>query len=558
MNDSLSARRESKGRPLPAYLKGFLRRQKELLFPHPETIQYRKWMRRHRQERQQRFANISEPGLLSMLTAVWNGSPVHYLKQLAESIIPQNREGHGQWVILDNGCSRPELLNYFGELRQYDWIKIHRSPTNLGIVPGLRLCLQAAGGRYILPIDADDLLYPDALRIITFFIRQAGYPALLYTDEDKIAAGGITQPYFKPDWDPVLLANSAYIAHLGVVDRRTALELDAYTDKETEGSPDWDLFIRFANTGHEAVRIPEVVYSWRVHAYSTADDAGTKPYVISSQKAAVARFLGAQAHKDRFSLQNSELLPGAAHWRFVRRQSNPKPMLCILLETAPTTPDDYAPANSYPCLRFARLPVQASLLELKELLLIAGAQDSYICFLGADVSIQNPDWPWEALGLFELFPDTAMIGGRIWNEAGTITNADRHFGFGGPCGCPNRGRSDADPGYFAQMWKQRSVSAVSLQFAVTDTQYLLKVLHRIPAAASVAFGGAWIGAEALRDRRRVIYTPFLSGISNTDWEKFVTPHEQEIFLRENADAIPDRRYYPHPFSLQRGFALEDG
>ena len=427
----------------------------------------------------------------------------------------------------------------------------------MGIVPGLRFCLQKARSRYILPLDADDLLYPDALPVITSFVMQAGYPALLYTDEDKITAGGITQPYFKPDWDPVLLANSAYIAHLGVVDREKALELDVYADEETEGSPDWDLFVRFANAGYQAVHIPEIVYSWRVHAHSTADDAGTKPYVISSQEAVLTRFLRAQARGNNFSLQNSSLLPGATHWHFVRQHSDPQPMLCILLGTTPEKAALRARIGGYPFFRFAHLPFQASLLELKELLLSTGAQDRYTCFLSEHVSIQNADWPWEALGLFELFPDTVMIGGRIWNKQSAITEADQHLGFGGTCGCPNRGRSGSDPGYFAQMWKQRSVSAVSLQFAVAETKYLLKVLQEVPAAATVVFGGAWIGAAAVRDRRRVIYTPFLSGISDANWEKFVLPDERRIFLQENAGSIPDRRYYPQPFSLQKGFALED-
>ncbi|MBV9939548.1 MAG: glycosyltransferase, partial [Acidobacteriaceae bacterium] len=194
-------------------------------------------MKRHLQERQQRLQTVCEPGLLSILTAVWNGSPLRYFQQLANSLIVQNKAGHSEWVILDNGCVRPELLRYLEELRERSWIRIYRSEINLGVTGGLRFCLQKASSRYILPVDADDFLYPDALRIVTFFIKQNGYPALLYTDEDKIAAGGVTQPYFKPVWDPVLLANSAYIAHLGVVDRKRALELDAYSDGETEGSP---------------------------------------------------------------------------------------------------------------------------------------------------------------------------------------------------------------------------------------------------------------------------------------------------------------------------------
>ena len=546
---------QKKGRIISAYLKGALRRQRELLFPARETREYREWMQRHRQERRTRFQTPPEPNLLSVLTAVWNGSPVPYLKKLTESLISQNEEGQSEWIILDNGCSRPELLLYLEELRKRHWIKIHKSETNVGITSGLRLCLQKAAGRYILPVDADDLLYSDALPIITSFVMQAGYPALLYTDEDKIAAGGVTQPYFKPGWDPVLLANSAYTAHLGIVDRKRALELDAYGDKETEGSPDWDLFVRFANAGHKAVHIPEVVYSWRVHARSTADDAATKPYIFSSQKAVLTRFLEAQGSKNNFSLQNSSLLPGAAHWQFVRQHVRPKPMLCIILEGTAHSRTPLAPVADYPCLRFTSLPAKSNLSELRTLLLDIAAPESYICSISTDVKIENPNWLWEALGLFELFPDTAMIGGRLWNEAGIITEAGQHFGFGGPCGCPNRGRSVSDPGYFAQMWKQRSVSAVSLRFMVAEAQYLLKALARIPAAASLAFGGAWIGAEAMRDQRRVIYTPFLSGISNSNGEQLISASEHAAFLAKNADLLPDRRFYPEPFSLQRGFAL---
>ncbi|MBV9675365.1 MAG: glycosyltransferase [Acidobacteriaceae bacterium] len=445
-------------------------------------------MKRHLQERQQRLQTVCEPGLLSILTAVWNGSPLRYFQQLANSLIVQNKAGHSEWVILDNGCVRPELLRYLEELRERSWIRIYRSEINLGVTGGLRFCLQKASSRYILPVDADDFLYPDALRIVTFFIKQNGYPALLYTDEDKIAAGGVTQPYFKPVWDPVLLANSAYIAHLGVVDRKRALELDAYSDGETEGSPDWDLFIRFANAGHTAVHIPEVVYSWRVHIQSTADDDAAKPYIFSSQRAVLTRFLQAQADRGSFSLQNSELLPGAAHWHLVRQHTDPKAMLGVILGDATAGKTRPVLAGEYPSIRFICVNPRSKLCELEPLLSTMLQGEDYICFINESVQIQNPDWPWEAWGLFELFPDTVMIGGRISNGVGIILEADRHFGFEGLCGCPNRGRSVSDPGYFAQMWKQRSVSAVSLQFAVANAQYLLKILRQVPAEASLSFG----------------------------------------------------------------------
>ena len=148
-----------------------------------------------------------------------------------------------------------------------------------------------------------------------------------------------------------------------------------------------------------------------------------------------------------------------------------------------------------------------------------------------------------------------MVGGRIRNKNGVITEAGRHFGFGGVCGCPNRGKSVLDPGYFAQMWKQRSVSAVSTQFAVIDAKFLVQLLEHLPSQASIAFLGTWAGAHAIRTGRRIVYSPFLSGTSDLDWEKLATASEQGLFADMNRDIIPDLRFYPRYFSLDKPFAL---
>ncbi len=244
------------GRNLPASLKGALRRQADTLFPNRETREYRAWIAARLNHRAQVYDEPLEPGLLSILTPVWDGSPLPYLKTLASALIAQNQAGACEWVVLDNGCTAKRLRNYLDELRSYRWIQVHRLENNAGIAGGLRSCLERAHGRYALPVDADDLLYPDALRVAAFYIRRFNYPALLYSDEDKIIGAKVYQPYMKPDWDPVLLLNSAYIAHLGILDREKALDLGAYSDPNTEGSPDWDVFVRFLIAGYRAAHIP--------------------------------------------------------------------------------------------------------------------------------------------------------------------------------------------------------------------------------------------------------------------------------------------------------------
>lgn len=521
-------------RGLPAFVKGVLRRQAEAWLPNRETKTYQAWRAARIRARAAVYTDTPPSGLLSVITAVWNGSPVKYLALLAELLITQNPQGTCEWVILDNGCTNKALLAYFKKLEAYSWVRIERSPQNVGITRGLRRCLNAANGRYVLPVDADDYLYPDALRVITRWIQEAGYPALLYTDEDKIAGTKFVQPYLKPDWDPVLLLNSAYIAHLGVIDRVKALELGAYTDEHAEGSPDWDLFVRFMIAGYEGVHIPEILYGWRVHAHSTADDVAAKPYIHTSQRAVLQRFLDARPGQSNFEIEYSPLLPGSAHWRFARTNKGRNEITTVVVKTVSSN------------------DVPASLLPLAEQ---TAKQDGFIHFISDGLQIDSFDWTTEALGLFELYPDTVMIGGRIRNSKDVITEAGLHFGVGGVCRSPHAGRPAFDPGYFTQIWKQRSVSAVSVQFAVLKAAFLKDLLKQLPAQASLPFLGSWAGAHAIHTGKRVIYSPYLSGISDTPWESLIDSAEVQLFESMNQDIIPDRRYYSRRLSLSKPFAL---
>lgn len=481
-------------------MKGTLRRRAEALLPSREVREYATWIEQRQLARQDVYTQAPVPGLFSILTPVWNGSPLPYLRQLARSIELQNQSGSSQWVVLDNGCSDVQLLRYLDELRSRQWVKVVMAGTNLGITKGLRRCLEEANGRYVLPVDSDDLLYPDALRVAASAVVEAGYPALLYTDEDKVIDTRRYQPYLKPDWDPVLLLNSAYIAHLGVIDRAKALALEAYSDEATEGSPDWDLFVRFLMAGYAAVHIPEIVYSWRVHASSTADDAATKPYIAQSQRNVLERYLRAQPAGDLFEIEASTLL-GGAHWHFRRKHIHPR----LFVPITTRQPREW-------------LEQAHSVAE----------DDGFVFSLGPDVQIDTPDWQWEVAGIADLHPDTAMVGGRLRDRRGYILEAGLIFEAGEICN-PNRGKADNDPGYFGQIWKQRSVDATSTQLAAIRARFLLKFFEWLPNEVSWEFLGAWLGLFAKRIGQRMVYSPFLSGVSDSHWESLVSDRERASF-----------------------------
>ncbi len=506
-----------------------------------DARKYRAWLDRQMQLRKARYACGLEPGLLSILTPVWDGSPLNYFRLLAESVAQQNSNGAAEWVVLDNGCRNAEMLAFLEKLKQQTWIKVVRSPNNAGIVGGMRLCLEAATSRYILPADSDDWLYPDCLQIVTWWIQKENYPPILYTDEDKLIGKHAVQPYLKPAFDPVLLLNSAYIAHLGIIDRKLALEHGAYADKSTEGSPDWDVFTRFYVAGLPAIHIPEVVYSWRMHPESTADDAGSKPYIHSSQKAVLQRYLESSGIASKYDIEYSPLLKNSCDWWLHRRPVEPVPALLVTLTTGSPPAKQIV---DYPDVSHLSRPIDFPLVQL------ASANADLICLVSDDLEIDRADWLWEALGLLERFPDAAMVGARIRDSAGLIVSAGSVLGFGATADCPDRGRPALDPGYFTQLMKQRSVSAVSSQFAVLRASALIEIANHSPAIATVAMLGEWAAAWARRKQKRIVYSPYLSAVSHIDWRMFAPPEEVAEFRSRNADLMPDQRFYPNAFGLE--------
>lgn len=501
--------------------------------------------------RRTQYASRSERGLISLLTPVWN-SPPEYLDALADSILSQDADAASfEWVVLDNGSDNAATRRSIERLRREPGVRVLRSERNLGIIEGTRLCLQHAANRYTATVDHDDLLTPDCIRVVTHALGEAAYPPLAYTDEDKLDGDRFSLPYLKPSFDPVLFANSCYIAHLSIVDRQLALQLGAYTDKQAEGSHDWDTFVRFVLAGHTPVHIPEVLYSWRMHHASTASNIHSKPFVYDSQRCVLNKLLTGLSKGERSRVELSPLFGGMPDWWMRRDASNPRPITTVALAR---------PADNVPDLKVSpgiphdvvRLDPAEGVPGLARLAARAAEGGRLLHILWHDTRIVDESWPLEAMGLFELFPDTAMVGGRL-HQQGRVVDAGRYFGFGRGCDAPDRGRLLEDPGYFVQAWKQHSVSAVPFDHCLLDSHFAADAFNAlVPLGTSLDQMGAWLGAAARRQERRVVYTPFLSAIPSIDRASDIPGVSRRAFSIVHGDLMPDVLLWPPHAGLARG------
>jgi glycosyltransferase involved in cell wall biosynthesis len=476
--------------------------------------------RRERLEIRRRDGRYRQiPGLLSFITTAYDTDPI-FLEELAASLFAQDGGMEFEWLILDNGSANAATREALRVIGTHPAVRLERVEENLGIVGGMRFCLERATGRYILPLDSDDLIEPDCVHVLTRFLTSQNYPALLFTDEDKLDDGRFNGPYFKPGWDPVLFLHSCYIAHLCAIDRETALQLGLYTAKTAEGCHDWDSFIRFMNAGHAPVHVPEVLYSWRMHRGSTAGNIASKNFITNSHRATLQAALD-HRNLPQLELASSPLFGHDVDWWFRRRRDAPVSYLSVVIANA-----------NHP---------------LSQLAATLRASDATLVHIIRDgVTPDDDEWRWDAAGLLEMFGDAAMVGGTL-HDGEKVLAGPGVFGFGNGFGCPDRGRPLTDPGYSAIMWKPRSVSCVPAAHCVVRRAFLLAALPALQAGnVSVDMLGPWLGALAQQAGRRVLFSPFMRARAAGASDGSGSEQQRAHFLSRFWPQLPDTRFYsPH-------------
>lgn len=264
----------------------------------------------------------------SILVPVYRTKP-EYLRELLDSLRAQT---YPWWeVILADateddsveqmlrGSSGPGEVEFVGSgqggLAAWDFsptlpggrIRYIHLEKNAGIAENTNQALPYAAGDYIGLLDHDDILTPDALHEMAAAIgqeRERGLePAFLYSDEDK-CNGDRTEyfePNFKEDFNLDLLLSNNYICHFLVMKRELMQELGFRP--EYDGAQDFDLVLRAAarlkGREQDISHIPKVLYHWRCHPGSTAENPQSKRHAYEAGRRAVQDFADGQGWRVR-------------------------------------------------------------------------------------------------------------------------------------------------------------------------------------------------------------------------------------------------------------------
>lgn len=246
---------------------------------------YKKWIDKNEPNKEdlakQKNMKFDINPKISIVVPVYN-TPENFFAELVQSL--QNQTYSNWELCLADGS--PEPIKYMQEYPKKDSrIKYKIIGENKGISGNTNEALTLATGDYIGLLDHDDLLPAFSLFEIVKVINENPGAEFIYSDEDKLERlkGPRYGVFFKPDFSPYTLNSANYICHFSVFKKELMEKLGGFRS-EYDGSQDFDIVARASELTQNIIHIPKVLYHWRAHKNSTAQNSDSKPYAFEIGK----------------------------------------------------------------------------------------------------------------------------------------------------------------------------------------------------------------------------------------------------------------------------------
>ena len=387
-------------------------------------------------------------------------TPELFLRQLIQSLQDQT---YNNWELcIANASPQDASMEYVLKScsamdSRIVWKKLKE---NRGISENTNEAFVMATGDYVGLLDHDDLLAPNALYEIAAALEKEPETEVLYTDEDKVRGEQLEhfQPHLKPDFNEDLLRSNNYICHFFVV-KRTLLQKVGGMRKEFDGAQDYDFIFRCTETAGKICHIPEILYHWRTHEASTADNPQSKLYAFEAGKRAIEENLkrrglqGEVSHtKDygfyrvKYAVQGEPLvsiiIPNKDAKtdlekciRSVKEKSSYKNYEILIVENNSETEEIFAyykELSKDPAIRLLKWKKEFNYSAINNFA-AKKARGEYLLFLNNDTEVITEDWIQELLGICQR-PGTGAVGARLYYGDHTIQHAGTVIGIGGIAG----------------------------------------------------------------------------------------------------------------------------
>lgn len=436
----------------------------------------------------QRKTKFAYSPKISILVATFN-TKKEYLKEMIDTVVNQS---YSNWELcIADGSTNDFVEKYVHEhYSSYgDKIKLKKLDQNYGISGNTNKAFEMATGDYITVYDHDDTLELDCFYEIVKALQEYRYD-VLYTDEDKFddSTKMYNDPNLKPDFSEDLLRSHNYITHLFIVNKKIVDEV-GYYNSEFDGSQDYDYIFRCVEKANAVYHIPRVLYHWRMHPESTAQNPENKMYCYDAGKRAI------EAHYKRIGVEATvEFLPkpmyGMYHTIYSTKDN---PLVSILIPNynhkaiLKTCIDSLYNVNTYKNFEIVIVENNSTEKEIFDyyeelkkshdniqVVTYKGefnysrinnfgmkyTNGDYVLLLNNDTEVISPTALSEMVGCI-IRPEVGAVGAKLLYEDDTVQHAGVVIGFSGYAGHVNHGINKDDYGYMVRARINCNYSAVT-------------------------------------------------------------------------------------------------
>lgn len=503
----------------------------------PEEVPYGPWYEAYVPDEaaleKQRHHHFEYSPLISVAVPAYR-TPEKFLAQMIDSLLAQT---YGNWELcIANGSPEDSAMKKVLEeyTKKDSRIRVSELTENKGIAGNTNAALEMAQGEFVGLLDHDDLLAPNALYEIVRALDEDRNLDAVYTDEDKVTTelDEHFQPHLKPDFNLDLLRSNNYICHFFVVRRSIVQKVGGFC-QEFDGAQDHDFIFRCIETAEKVGHIPEILYHWRTHKASTADNPASKMYAFDAGKRAI------EAHLKRTGTEGIvSHTPDLGFFR-VKYPVQGQPLVSVIIpnkdekETLKACIDSIREKTEYPNYEIIIVENNSTTDEIfqyyKELsqdsrirLLrwkkefnysainnygVRHANGEYLLFLNNDVTVITPGWIKELLGVCQR-PEVGAAGVKLIYPDNTIQHAGCVIGLGGIAGHMFVDMPANRTGYLHKASILQDMSAVTAACMMMK-RTAFEEAGGFTEKLSVAFNDVDLCLKVRKNHKLIVYDPYV-------------------------------------------------
>lgn len=405
---------------------------------------------------------------------------------------------------------------------------------NEGISGNTNAALALADGDYIVLVDHDDIVPPNALYEFASAIERQPDIDMIYSDEDKISMDGkkYFAPHFKPDFNIDLLCSVNYICHLFAAKKEVVAQAGGFRSK-FDGAQDLDFILRCSECAKHIYHVPKILYHWRCHINSTAANPESKLYAFEAGRRAIEEHYRRLAIPAR--VENAEfygmyrtiyewketplvsiIIPNKDHAKDLAKcvdsiyeKSVYRNFEFVIVENNSTKQETF---DYYKQLESEHENVHVVYYEGEfnfskiNNFGAAAAKGEYLLLLNNDTEMIDGNCISEMLG-YCMREDVGIVGAKLLYEDDTIQHAGVVVGFGGTAGHAFIGKSRYDTGYFGRLICAQDYSAVTAACLMTKRS-VYETVGGMTEELAVAFNDIDYCLKVRKTGKLVVYDPY--------------------------------------------------